>query len=185
MKKTGFLWLLLVGIQLVFSADPSEEGVKTSPVTIYSGGIAGGAFFALSDELSEESEQYLKLAFINNIYVIEPVNLFVDVNWFAPGNNFGADLGFDLVFSRSDFQGFLGAGVGAHVFNKTGNEFGDDFGPSATAHVGFALGLGERVQVQARIPFHIALNAATDMCIGLDIGFLFSDKFKKVKKLNY
>jgi hypothetical protein len=185
MKKMGCFLLLLAFVQTAFAADPSEEGVPTSPLTVYCGGISGGAFFALNEELSEESEQFLRLSFINTILIKEKANLFIDVDWFAPGNNYGASLGFDFVLSRSQFQPLIGAGIGAHLFNKTGNEFGEDFGASATAHLGFLLDLTERVLIQVRAPFHIVFNADKDMGMGINIGFLFSDKFRRVGKLNY
>jgi len=68
MKKIVLLWVLSLGMFPAAASDPSEEGVPTSPVTAYSGGVAGGAFFVVSEKYSNEPEQYLKLAFINSIY---------------------------------------------------------------------------------------------------------------------
>jgi hypothetical protein len=186
MKKLAFILItVLIAFFPAFSGDPTEEGIGTSPVTVYSGGIGAGAFFALSEEFRKESEQYLKLAFINSIQLKEKVDLFIDADWFLPGNNFGADLGFDFMFSRSAFSLFAGLGVGAHHFGKAGNEFGEDFGASATAHLGFLLDLSDRLLLRIRLPYHIVFNADKDMAVGLDIGFLFSDKFRRTKKLNY
>jgi len=185
--KTVFILLTTCSLffHSAFSADPSEEGVKTTPVNVYSGGIGGGSFFALNEQLQDESEQYLKLSFINSIYLHKSINLFIDVDWFIPGSNFGTDLGFDLMLSRSDFIPFIGIGTGAHIFNKAGNEFGEDFGSSATAHLGFLLDLSDRLQIRIRVPYKIVFNADKDQGVGLELGFLFSDKFRRIKKLNY
>ncbi|MFC1584996.1 acyloxyacyl hydrolase [Fibrobacterota bacterium] len=159
--------------------------MATTPLSVYSGGLGGGAIFALSERLSDESEQYLKLSFVNSLYLRENLNLFVDIDWFAPGGNYGADLGFDFMFSRSDLRPFMGAGLGAHLFDKKGRNFGENLGASATVHMGFLLDLTDRLQIRVRIPYHIVFNADKDQGIGVDLGFLFSDKFRRVKKLNY
>jgi hypothetical protein len=185
MRKTLIIFTALFCIQSALAADPSEEGVPTSPVTVYSGGIAGGAFFPLNDELEPESKSFLKLSFINTVHLTDHMELFLDADWFAPGNNYGMDLGFNFLLTSSGFRPFLGAGVGAHVFDKAGKDFGENFGPSATAHAGFLLDLSDRLQIQVRVPYHFTANQAKDHSIGLDIGFLFSDKFRHVKKLNY
>ena len=45
-KYTYALVTVLLVYVSAFSGDPSEEGVSTSPVTVYSGGIGAGALSA-------------------------------------------------------------------------------------------------------------------------------------------
>ena len=167
------------------AADPSEEGVPTSPLHVYSGGLTAGAFYSLTDELrNNSSEQHLKLAFSNSVYISPYMNFFLDVDWFIPLNNYGADMGLDLSMPSSKVKPFLGFGVGAHHFDKD-NEFGMDFGPSLTAHVGFLFDLTEQLMIRVRVPYHLVLNDARDQSVGLDFSFLFASRFRNVKKLNY
>ncbi|MFC1584636.1 hypothetical protein ACFL5V_03710 [Fibrobacterota bacterium] len=185
MIKYITLLISLVGLNAVLADDPSEKGVPTSPLTVYSGGIGGGAAFSLNDELSRESEQFFKLSFINSMRYKENLNLFMDVDWFIPGNNYGVDFGIDYLLSSSEFSPFLGMGVGAHYFDKEGADFGENVGASATVHLGFLLDLSDALQIRVRVPYHFTANDARDQAIGLDIGFLFSDRFRHIKKLNY
>jgi hypothetical protein len=169
----------------VWAGDPSEKGVPTSPLTIYSGGFGVGASHALNDELKAVQTNFLKLTFANTVFFKDNVAVFFDADWFLPGNNFGADLGFDfMIVNTGAFRPFIGAGLGAHYFDK-GNDFGDDFGPSGTAHVGFTIDLSDRVQMRVRVPYHLVAGETLDHLIGLEAGFLFSNKFRHVKKLDY
>jgi outer membrane protein W len=184
-KKVTAVAAILGMCLFVWADDPSEKGVPTSPLTIYSGGFGVGASHPLNDELKAEQSNYLKLSLVNTVFFKDNIAVFFDADWFAPGGNFGADLGFDFVIANSGgFRPFIGAGIGAHYFDK-GNDFGDDFGPSGTAHIGFALDLSDRVQMRVRVPYHLVGGETQDHLIGLDVGFLFSNKFRNVKKLDY
>jgi hypothetical protein len=169
----------------VLADDPSEKGVPTSPLRIYSGGLCVGAVQALNKKLQDEQNNYLKLSLQNEIFFREHLAVFVDVDWFLPGVNTGAGLGFDFVPVNGSLRPFIGAGVGAHYFDKARGEFGDKFGPSGTVHVGFSLDLSDRVQMRVRVPYQVVGNQAGDQVIGAEVGFLFSGRFKHVKKLNY
>lgn len=183
-KKAFALAAILSMAATLWAEDPSEKGVPTSPLTIYSGGIGVGAFRSLNKELQAKQENFLKVSFQNTVYFKENMGVFIDIDWFCPGNNFGADLGFDIVPVTGSFRPFIGAGVGAHYFDKTG-KFGDNIGPSGTVHIGIALDLTNRVQMRIRVPYHIAADKTNDQAIGAEIGFLFSGRFKNIKKLNY
>jgi hypothetical protein len=171
---------------VVSADDASEKGVPTTPLKIYSGGIGAGAMKSLNTELEDKAEQLLKVSFINSIHFREYVSLFMDANWLVAGKHFGggADLGFDVLFASGDFRPFAGAGVGAHYIDKS-DDFGDNFGPSGTVHVGFLVDITDAVQLRFRVPYHFIANEARDQMIGVDAGFLFSNRFRKVRKLNY
>lgn len=166
-------------------ADTSESGVPTSPLTIYSGGIGVGTIHSLNDTLKMETKTFLKLVFINDVYLVDNVHLFIDIDWLAPRANFGADVGLDYVFMTSRFRPFLGAGAGARYFDKKGYDFGDNIGPAGTLHAGFMADISKTVQMRFRVPFHVVLNRTSDCGIGLDIGVLFSKPYRQVKKLDY
>ena len=184
MKMALALAALIGMMQVVWAGDPSEKGVPTSPLTIYSGGFAVGGVRSLTDELKAEQLQFLKLSFVNTIYFRDHVGVFFDVDWLLKGTNVGADLGFDLQPFTGVFRPFIGAGVGARYFDKEGT-FGDNIGPSGTVHVGFTVDLSETVQMRMRVPYYIVGNPAQDQAIGLDVGFLFTGRYRDVKKLNY
>jgi hypothetical protein len=185
MLRKAIALTALVGMTaMVWATDPSEKGVTVSPLRIYSGGICAGAVQSLSKDLKEVHNSYLKLSFQNAMYVKENLGVFCDINWFLPGINPGADLGFDIFPITGSFRPFIGAGVGAQYFDRS-KKFGDNIGPSGTVHIGFGLDLTDRVQMRVRVPYHIVLNNKNDQAAGVEVGFLFSGRFKNVKKLNY
>jgi hypothetical protein len=169
---------------MVYAADPSEAGVPTSPLKIYSCGFGIGEVMALNQELWNESKQFLKLSIVNTFAFRDNLNLFLDVDWFIPNNNIGADLGLDCVFLKGDFRPFAGIGCGAHYIDKD-DAFGDELGPSLTAHIGFVFDLTENVAVRMRLPYHLILNESRDHAAGLEFAFLFSSRHKNVRKLEY
>lgn len=184
MKKLILTSMVFLCTNMTFSADSSEKGVPTSPLTKYSGGIGVGAVMSRNTELQELSKKFFRLSFMNSVDLRKHFGLFFDVDWFAPGPNFGANLGFDYSFTNTDFRPFLGLGGGANYFDKT-SEFGKNIGPSFTAHAGFNLDLNESIQVRARVPYIVTVNEDVDQVVGLEIGIMFSDRFRKVKKLDY
>lgn len=182
MKKV----FLIVGLLFTMAtAGVTEEGVKTSPLSIYSGGVGVGAFYSINDSLRDLSRQFLKLSFINDFYFRDDVHLFIDADWLAPGKNFGADFGFDYFLAQGDFRPFMGMGIGARYFDKKGYEFGENFGVSGTVHLGFLLALTDQVQLRFRAPYHVVATSTVDNGVAFDVGILFSGKYKNVKKYDY
>jgi hypothetical protein len=185
MNKYAVLITAVVAVNSLVMADKSEEGVPTSPLTTYSGGVGAGALRPLNDELEGLEHNFFKLTILNTLYFRENVGFFLDIDWFAPGSNFGADLGLDYFLAQGDMRPFIGAGAGAHYFEKKTDDFGENFGPSGTVHLGCAFDVSDRLQVQVRVPYHFVATREIDHGIGLDIGLLFSDKFRHVKKYDY
>jgi len=185
MRMQTAMIAVVLGCLRALAADPSEAGVPTSPLMIYSGGLSAGVASALNDSLKSRTPRFFKLSFVNCVYLRENIDLFMDIDWFAPGKNFGADMGIDVHPSLKTFVPFAGAGVGAHYFDWRHRSFGDCVGPSVTAHAGFLFDVSGRLQIRVRVPGHIAINTWNDRTLGVDIGFLLSDPLKKVKKLNY
>ncbi|MDG5816700.1 hypothetical protein QA601_16505 [Chitinispirillales bacterium ANBcel5] len=184
MKKVLLSFALVLGVSL--SAYAGNSGVHTTPLKIYSGGIGVGAMVPLEQDVDSPSQQLLRVSFINSWHFREHVSLFLDVNWFAPGLNVGADAGFDFLLSTSYFRPFFGFGIGAHHFESDEHDdFRSNFGPSATAHIGFELDITETVQVRARVPYYVVLNEERNHGAGLDIGVMFTSPLRRVRKLNY
>ncbi len=178
MKKV-MLFVIVSGV-LVCSA----MAQNTTPLKIYSGGIGAGAMVGLEPEDDASSGQFLKLSFVNMWQFREQVALYADVNWFAPGRNFGAEGGFSFMFSTSYFRPFFGFGVGGHSFESEDGDFSTDFGPSATAHIGFMLEITETVQIRARVPYYVVLNEARNQGAGFDVGIMFKSPLSGVKRIH-
>jgi len=185
MKKTALLAAVLLMSHFVVAKDVSEEGVPTTPLKIYSGGIGVGAARSLNDELKDDiGKNQLTLTYSSMLTIRNNMGLFLDATLLLPENSYGADFGADFIFSESDFRPFAGFGVGGYVINHS-EKFSNDFGPSLTAHVGFTMDINESVAVRVRAPFRMVLNEYNDQMAGIDVTFLFSSKYKNVKKLNY
>jgi len=182
--RKAIVFTVVLGMA-AWAGDASEKGVPTSPLRIYSGGICAGGVQALNKKLQDEQKKYLKLSLQNSWSFRKHAAVFCDINWFLPGINPGADIGFDLIPMAGSFRPFIGAGIGGHYFDKSTGKFGDKFGPSGTVHIGFSLDLTDRAQVRMRIPYYIVGNATDDQVAGVEVGFLFSGRFKHGRKLNY
>jgi Lipid A 3-O-deacylase (PagL) len=168
----------------LFASDISEANAHKSPVTTYSGGVGFGAVTAVNDELREYSENFLKISVVNLLYFRDKVSFFFDLNWCAPGMNFGGDVGVDFFMTTSDIRPFVGAGIGAAYLDKS-NEFGDNFGISGTIHAGCIFDISDNLSIRFRVPVTGINNDTKDITIGADVGFIISDKFKRVRKLDY
>ena len=184
MKK--FFWIAVVTVWAgaAFAADPSEAGVPLKPLKIYSGGIGVGAVRSLNEELKEASLHFLRISVVNSFAIRDHLSLFLDADWQLPGSNAGADLGIDAVFSRSDIRPFAGIGLGGRYIDRS-SDFGSDFGPSITVHGGCTIDLADNVALRLRLPYHVIFTESTDHMVGLECAFLFSSRFKKVRKLEY
>jgi len=177
-------FFLTAGLSLGSGNDPSEAGVNTSPLHIYSGGVGAGAFFSINRKLHDQNEQLLKITQTNLMNIKNNVGLFIDVDAYFPDFSWGANLGFDFLLGSSGFRPFIGLGAGFNKFEK-GRPFGKEIGASATAHIGFILGLTEAMKIRMRLPYTFVTNDARDQLVGLDISFLWSSRFSHIKKLNY
>ncbi len=184
MKKYSVVLGVLLCCTLVPAGERSEAGVATSPLKIYSGGFGIGALTALNEDLEDVSRQFVKISLMNSIFIKPNLSLFLDLDLLFPGTHGGMDAGFDFIFSDTKFRPFAGVGVGGRYMDH-GGETGDDFGPSFTAHAGFNLDLNENVAFRMRIPYHMVMNESRDHAGGLELAFIFSSKWKHVKKLEY
>lgn len=184
MKKHLFLACLCSISLTAFAADPSESGVPASPLKNYSCGIGAGVLRSVNPELKDVADNFLKLTLTNSFQITDNMSVFLDADWLISGNNYGADLGFDVSFNQSSVKPFIGFGAGGHTIERTGT-FGDDFAPSITAHIGCMIELTETVALRIRAPYHMMLNENNDHCAGIDAAFVFYSKLKNVKKLNY
>lgn len=195
--------VLAAGTTFAAGGDPSEFGVRTSALKIYSGGVGFGAMYPLNDEMKEDvGDVFAKISFVNNWEFMDNLALFADFNWLIAGseslNHGGVDVGIDYFLSPHSFRPFVGAGVGAHYIGRKIRgpyvdhvlppeelELADKFGLSLTAHAGFTFEVTESVLVRFRIPFHVVLNSFTDAGVGVDFSVMFTDKFRKIRQLNY
>lgn len=173
----------------------SAEDVDTSsrPDTVrvnlrpYSIGIGAGSFASINSELADESQAFLKLSLAQSIQFGDHLAMGVDVDWFAPGGNWGGDMTVSYLMGTASFKPFIGAGAGFHYFDKAGTDFGQGLGPSVTAHAGLMLDVLDELQMRIRVPFHFIANEAQDRLVGVDVAFLFGSplRTKRVKKLIY
>jgi hypothetical protein len=80
---------------------PDTVKISLSP---YSIGLGAGAFFATNDELTQESEQFLKLTLAQSIAFGEDWLMNLDLDWFLPGQNWGGDLTVDYLMAKPPFR---------------------------------------------------------------------------------
>ena len=139
----------------------------------------------MNSELNNESQQFLQVSFKNRMYVAPMLDMTVDMNWFAPGNNLGGDVGLDVMLSGGRIKPFVGFGVGAHYFGKGSEAFGAGVGTSAVARAGLLVALSNSFTMTLSVPYYFIANQTRDQLVGINIGFLFSDGFQNIRKLNF
>jgi hypothetical protein len=166
------------------SNHPDTVRVGLSP---YSIGLGAGAFSSVNGELAEASEAFLKLSLVQSLQFGDHLLMGVDVDWFAPGGNWGGDMTVSYLMGTAAFKPFIGAGAGFHYFDKPGEDFGQGLGPSVVAQVGMVLDVMDEMQMRIRVPFHFVGNETQDRLVGLDVAFTLGSPLrnKRVKKLVY
>lgn len=184
-ESMKFIRMFAAAICLVILVSGSNAQVRTGPLSIYSGGLAVGAMNPLNNELKKESDAFFKLAFVNSVHLTNVTHLFFDIDWLAPGSNFGTEVGLDFHFIPRQFSPFVGAGVGARYFDKNDGDFGDNFGLSGTVHAGVLMDVTETTRIRLRVPYQGVLNEARDHAVGVDVGILWSGPYRGVTKLHY
>lgn len=165
------------------SNHPDTVQANLSPYTL---GVGVGAISAINGELAEESEVFLKLSLAQMVRFGRHLALGLDLDWFAPGNNWGGDMSLNFLMGSATFKPFVGAGAGIHYFD-TGEDFGQGLGPSGLLHAGLLFNVTDEMQARIRVPFHFVANRQEDRGIGLDIAILFGSPLRtaRVKKLVY
>lgn len=173
---------------------PKAEDVDTSnhPDTAraylspYAIGVGAGAISAINGELAEESEVFLKVSLAQSVRLGPALSVGLDLDWFAPGSNFGGDLTLNYHLGTGAFQPFVGAGAGIRYFD-TGEEFGEGLGPSGVVLAGLLFDVSDELQARVRVPFHFVANKHEDRGVGLDVALLFGSPLRaaRVKKLRY
>jgi hypothetical protein len=184
---------VLAGGAFAAGSDPSESGISTSPLKIWSTGVGGGLLYSFKG--GHDPEAFGKVMWLNSFDFTESVALFADVDWYIGNDlvNFGIDLGGDysfLPFSR--VSPFLGAGFGAHYFDVkvvedgSDTEMRGDFGGAVIVRAGVTLKLTNTVDVKVRVPFrYYVMNDYRDFGVGFEVGALFFSRLRNVKSIDY
>jgi len=184
MKKRVLLVVACLGILYSNLSVVAEEPVSTSRLKIYSRGLSLGGSVAMSDSLKEFTRGMGSLSFVNSFFFRDNVSFFWDVNWFFPRLNFGSDMGVDFNLLTGDVKPYIGFGAGVQYFDVC-KEFSDNIGPAVVAHAGISFELTNAVEAKVFVPYHIVMNKNRDQTVGVQFALMFSNRFKKVKALDY
>jgi hypothetical protein len=162
------------------------DTVKTASLSPYSLGLGAGVVSAINDELSDRSAAFLKLSIIQSLQFTDHMAAGLDLDWLAPGQNWGGELTVDYLMATGAIKPFVGVGGGIRYFDKAG-PFGDNLGAAGSVHAGLMLDVMDELQLRIRVPYHVVANKAGDQGVGIDVGFLFSSPLRTthVKKLKY
>jgi len=179
---------VLAGGAFAAGGDPSESGISTSPLKIWSTGVGGGLLYTLSDDMKTVyGQSFGEVVWLNSFDFTENFALAADISWYIGENatNFGLDLGGDYVFSQGRVKPFAGAGFGVRYYDEVGKTE-SVVGGGALVRVGLALELTNTVEVKVRVPFHFALiDEIKDMRVGVEIGVMFFSNLRNVKSIDY
>jgi hypothetical protein len=190
--RIGMLSALMLG---AFSGLATAEDVNldsrpettTVALSSWSVGPGIGVLGVLSGDLNDESPQFLSLSLAQSVRFRENWDLGIDLDWWAPGNNYGGALSLSYLFGDMAVKPFLGVGVGLRSVDYEGQSFGHGLGAEASAYAGAYLDVLDNLQLRVRVPYRFIANSPRDQVAGLDISLLFSSSQRttKVKKLKY
>ncbi|MDR2591877.1 MAG: hypothetical protein LBC59_03625 [Chitinispirillales bacterium] len=179
---------VFAGAGFAAGGDPTESGIPTSPLKIWSTGVGGGLLYTLSDEIKDSCGQsFGEVIWLNSFDFTDNFALFADISWYIGESmtNFGLDLGGDFMLSSGRVKPFLGVGVGARYYDLGGTS-GGTVGGGALVRLGMALELTNTVEVRVRAPFQFALiNDMKDMRVGVEVGVVFFSNLRNIKRMEY
>ena len=193
LKAILFTPVLALAAMLPSAAQAEDVNLNSRPETTsvalsrYSVGPGIGVLGAVSGELTEISEQFLSLSLSQSIRFRENWDLGIDVDWWAPGSNFGGNMALSYLIGNAAFRPFLGAGVGLRSLDYEGEKFGKGLGVEGLVHAGLYLDVLDNLQMRVRVPYRFIANSHRDQAAGLDVALLFSPAMRttKVRKLTY
>lgn len=153
----------------------------------YAIGPAIGVLGAVSGDMSTISQQFLSLSLAQSIRFRENWDMGLDVDWWAPGNNWGGDMSVSYLFGDAAFRPFVGAGAGLRSLDYNGEKFGKGLGVEGLVAAGLYLDVLDNLQMRVRVPYRVIADSHHDQAAGLDVSLLFSSGLRKtrVKKLTY
>jgi hypothetical protein len=182
---------VLTGVAFAAGGEPSEAGISTSPLKIWSTGVGGGFLYPLNTEFKDScGGAFGKIIWTNSFDFTDNIALFADFNWYIGNSlgNGGADLGVEYTCLPCErVKPFLGVGAGAHYFHRESakDDISKAFGGSATVRVGVSLALTNTVDVKIRVPFHAVFTQTADMGVGVDLCVMFYNSLRHVKSVDY
>lgn len=159
----------------------------TVALSRYAIGPSIGVLGAVSGDMSDISQQFLSLSLAQSIRFQENWDLGLDVDWWAPGNNWGGMMSVSYLFGSAAFRPFVGAGAGLRSLDYDNEPFGKGLGVEAMVDAGLYLDVLDNLQMRVRVPYRVIANSHQDQAAGLDVSLLFSSGMRrtKVKKLTY
>src|SRR5690606_13682300 len=98
-----------------------------------------GVLGAVSGDLTDISEQFLSLTLAQSIRFRENWDLGLDLDWWAPGNNWGGAMSVSYLFGSAAFRPFVGAGAGLRPLDYDGEPFGKGLGVEGRGQAGLFL----------------------------------------------
>ena len=146
-----------------------------------------GVVGAAAGDLSLISEQFLSLSVANSIRFRQNWDLGIDLEWWAPGSNFGGNMSMSYLFGNAAFRPFVGVGAGIRSLDYEGEPFGKGLGVEGLVQAGLYLDVLDNLQLRVRVPYRVIANSHGDQAAGLDVAMLFSSPLRKttVRTLRY
>ena len=165
----------------------SRPETTTVALSAYAVGPGIGVLGAVDGDLNEVSDQFLSLSIAQSVRFRENWDLGMDLDWWAPGNNFGGALSLSYLIGNAAVKPFLGVGAGIRSIDYEGEPLGKGLGAEASVYAGVYLDVLDNLQLRVRVPYRFIANSHRDQAAGLDLALLFSSSMRttKVKKLNY
>jgi hypothetical protein len=180
--------VLLAGTASAEDVDLNEHA-DTSVVSLspYSIGPGVGVVGAVDGAMTRISEQFLSLSIAQSIRFRENWDAGIDVDWWAPGNNWGGNITVSYLIGTGALRPFVGVGAGLRSLDYDNEAIGKGLGIEGLVHAGVYLDVMDNLQMRVRVPYRYIANSHGDQAAGLDVALLFSSPLRKtkVRKLSY
>jgi hypothetical protein len=164
----------------------SRPETTTVALSRYALGPGIGVVGSVSGDMTEISEQFLSLSLSQSIRFRDNWDMALDLEYWAPGSNWGGTMAVSYLIGNAAFRPFIGAGVGLRTLDYD-EPFGKGLGAEGLVHAGMYLDVLDNLQMRVRVPYRFIANSHRDQAAGLDVALLFSSSMRKtkVRKLEY
>ena len=132
-----------------------------------------GIGFSLYPDLTNENwARDINLQFTKTFVVNHNLSIFLDFDALLFKKSGVIRTGLDFRHNNGVTDLLLGTGIGMeYAFQKYDN-IKDALDPALTLHAGFLTRIGEKTNLQVRVPFTVAFHEKTEYRVGIDLSFL-------------
>lgn len=171
--------LLFVMVHVFAQDQDSSEKLTEKPVTIFSIGVNGGPAVVL------HSDTTLVKIGISTFFHLRPAwDISFEGFWGAPEMTGGALVGVRTYLLDHDIRPFVGGAMGVSNIVLRHRSRANNLGLTLEVFTGVNFEISQTLQVVVKVPYSITYNRMRNQTIGVEMAFMFSDPFRKIRAID-